>query len=357
MGWLVFLLSPAIGRSGAATGTKYRIRNTRAVAIIAAFFLAVSFVSFPVRMSLAQTETAAAFIEIEIGAPGGHQRVELQPGSGESFSDCPPETACPRMVVVPASGPDAKVGSPENEPQRLETEALHAIDLKPFAIGQTEVSVREYSACVDAGACRHPEWSEPGGEHNVETGSGVTYKSMAPYVTGPDQPVVGISWHDAAQYAKWLSQLTGRRYRLPSETEWEYAARAGAETAYWWGAEAKRSGQIMACCEGCGSELDRTGLFPVRAFEPNPWGLYQVHGNAWEWVADYFCEDYSASQSDGTARITPQCPKQFTPEGLKVFRGGSCFYGTRQMRASMRLRNAADFRNMTIGFRVARDLE
>ena len=295
-------------------------------------------------------------LEVSTGSKDKRSMRPLVSGAGAPFTDCAPVMACPEMVVVPASAPGAMVGSPEDEPLRLKTEKRHAVSLPAFAVGRTEVSVAQYMACVEAGGCRHPEWAEPGGQHNIKTGTGITYKSIAKYIEGANQPVVGISWHDAKAYVDWLARHTGQPYRLLSETEWEYAARAGADTPYWWGREAKRNGKVMACCEGCGSTRDMHGLFPVVSFEPNPWGLMNVHGNVWEWVADYFCEDYASSPSDGMPRLEKSCPKQFDPEGLKVFRGGSCFYSPRQMRASMRLRNVPEIRNMTVGFRVARDL-
>lgn len=170
------------------------------------------------------------------------------------------------------------------------------------------------------------------------------------------QPVVGISWSDASDYAAWLARSTGKPYRLPSEAEWEYAARAGSADPYWWGSESKRAGEPMACCRGCGSDLDGQGLYPAVSFKPNPWGLHNIHGNVWEWVADDFCESYAAGPSDGSPRDHATCATQVAAKPLKVFRGGSCFYDPQQMRAAMRLRNYASFRNMTVGFRVARSL-
>ena len=118
----------------------------------------------------------------------------------------------------------------------------------------------------------------------------------------------------------------------------------------------KPSGEVMACCRSCGSDLDGMGFYPAKSFKPNPWGLHNVHGNVWEWVADDFCESYAGGPSDGSAREHATCGKQISATPLKVFRGGSCFYDPQQMRAAMRLRNYASFRNMTVGFRVARSL-
>lgn len=260
------------------------------------------------------------------------------------------------MVVVPPSQAGFRIGSPPLEEGRTSSEDLRAVAVPAFAIGVHEVTVGEYMRCVAHKACRPPEWLEPGSEHHIETGRGVTYRSIAPHLRGELQPIVGVSWHDAENFAKWLSRITGRDYRLPSESEWEYAARAGTRTRFWWGDDERLDGKTMACCRGCGSSLDGIGLHRVDAFEPNPWGLKNVHGNVWEWVADYYCDPPSATPADGSARLVKTCPPQPTPEGLKVFRGGSCFYEARQMRSAMRLRNWPDFRNMTVGFRIARSL-
>lgn len=292
---------------------------------------------------------------VAIGPTAAEQVIQLSPGGGEPFRDC---DFCPQMVLVPAAAEaeGAVIGSPEDEPGRVAGETRMVVRVAAFAIGRLEVTVGEYMRCVAAGACRHPEWAEPGGEHNLDTGSGVTYRSIAASVRGDTQPVVGISWDDANAYTAWLAKVTGRAYRLPSDAEWEYAARAGSTSAYWWGGEPTLSGRAMACCRGCGSQRDGTGIFSADSFDANPWGLKNVHGNVWEWVADYFCEDRATAASDGSARTEPACPPQSAPEGLRIFRGGSCFFEPRQMRAAMRLRNWPSFRNMTLGFRVARSL-
>lgn len=237
------------------------------------------------------------------------------------------------------------------------SEQQHAVTIPAFAIGKYEVSTGEYMACVAGGGCRHPEWLEPGGTHNIETGAGVTYKSLSQFIKGDGQPIVGVSWDDATAYAAWLSSKTKKPYRLPSETEWEYAARAGTRTRFWWGDTVQPADSAMACCRDCGSQYDGKGLFPVNAFAPSPFGLHNMHGNVWEWVADYFCEEYATLPADGSPQSSPQCKPPAETDGLRVFRGGSCFYEPRQMRAAMRLRNTHDFRNQTVGFRIARSID
>lgn len=273
--------------------------------------------------------------------------------ASKPFKDC---ESCPEMLALPASPKDFKIGSPPDEAGHNPREKQFAVSIKPFAIGRLEVTVAEYKACVAAGGCQQPEWLEPGGQHNVETGVSKYYKLYGTSITGERQPIVGVSHDDALAYTAWLTKTTGKTYRLPSEAEWEYAARAGTTTAYWWGAEVMKNGKAMAACQGCGSEWDSKLLAPADAFEPNPWGLYNVHGNVWEWVADYDCDDYSSGPADGTPRATDNCARRDQP-GLFVLRGGSVFYEARFARAASRLRNFAYFRNVSVGFRVAQSLK
>lgn len=337
---------------------KFFQRTSRQVVVVRTLQFAMLFGSATlVANRAAQSNPNTEAIQIRVGPLGNTKQVTLHPGQSRSFQDCTGAISCPEMLVVPSNSTlGFKIGSPVTEAGHIESETQQSRTVSAFAIGKYEVRVGEYMACVKARACRHPEWSEPGGQHNVVTGTGVTYRSIKAYITGDDQPVVGVSWQDANDYVTWLAKITGQPYRLPSETEWEYAARAGTTSAYWWGDSVKANGKVMACCAGCGSEHDAHGLFNVKSFSPNPWGLHNVHGNVWEWVADYYCESYAAAPEDGSAKSEKSCPKQQSPEGLRIFRGGSCFFEPRQMRAAMRLRNWPKFRNMTVGFRVARSL-
>lgn len=278
------------------------------------------------------------------------------PGTGQVFRDCEQSKGCPELIVVPAAMEGVQLGSPESEPGRVDNEKQHTVKLSAFAIGRTEVSVSDYAACVTAGKCPQPEWREADNPQNIETGTGLYYKSMGKAVSDGNQPIVGVSYDDAITYAKWLSSLTGQDYRLPSESEWEYAARAGSKTAYWWGDEPnKADGSARAVCSGCGVKPGSQSPAAVDSFAPNPWGLHNMHGNVWEWVAGYYCEDYALAPADGSAKDTDDCPVK-DAEQLHVLRGGSGFYGPDKMRSASRLRNFAGFRNFSVGFRVARSI-
>lgn len=302
----------------------------------------------------AQGATGDGSVEI-IVVRSGNDKVREQPivaGSGTVFSDCEPQGMCPLMLVVPSSQTGLVLGEGEShEPDKR----LHGASIKGFAIGKTEVTVGEYQRCVRDNGCRPPEWRETGSQFNIETGSNAYYKHLLPNLQDAAAPIVGVSYNDAMDYTRWLSKTTGYTYRLPSEVEWEYAARAGTSTTYWWGNDTTLDGKPMAACRGCGSEYDAKTIALASSFAPNPWGLYNVHGNVWEWVADYYCGDFSTSPRDGSPRSEDNCPQRDAAD-LRVLRGGSSFYEPRFMRSATRLRNYSNFKNFSVGFRVARSL-
>jgi formylglycine-generating enzyme required for sulfatase activity len=155
-----------------------------------------------------------------------------------------------------------------------------------------------------------------------------------------------VSWDDAQQYMAWLSRRTGKTYRLLSEAEWEYAARAGsADTAYFWGDEI---GDGNANCDGCGSQWDGKQTAPVGSFAASPFGLHDMNGNVFEWVQDCY-QPYGEAPSDGSARTSEDCK-------LRIVRGGSWLDEPRDLRSAVRFRNPPDVRYNSVGFRVARTL-
>ena len=156
------------------------------------------------------------------------------------------------------------------------------------------------------------------------------------------------SWQDAVDYAKWLSEQTGKRYRFPTEAEWEYVARAGSETVYWWGNDI---GKGMANCGGCESQWDNTQTAPVGSFDPNGFGVSDTAGNVWEWVEDCWHKNYKGAPGDGSAWLEGDggdC-------GRRVIRGGSWTGVPEGLRSSYRGWNTAVHRNFNIGFRLAQD--
>lgn len=157
---------------------------------------------------------------------------------------------------------------------------MHKVNIvKPFAIGRYEVTFEEYDRFATATGRQLPGDKDWGRNR---------------------RPVLNVSWNDAMDYAEWLSQQTAKRYRLPTEAEWEFAARAGTETKYWWGNEMKSR---MANCSDKANYMDafRMPPSPVGSFSPNPFGLYDTAGNVWEWVQDCWHENYYGAPGNGTA--------------------------------------------------------
>jgi len=255
------------------------------------------------------------------------------PKAGETIRDC---KYCPELVVAPAGS--FIMGSPGNEPERTRSEGpQHKVTFaKPFAAGKFTVTFAEWDACAAGGGC--------GAHRPDDNGWG-----------RGDLPVVNAGWDDAQAYVKWLSSKTGKKYRLLSEAEWEYVARAGTATPFWWGsaispAQANYNGAGVLYTGGGAYGEYRQKTVPVRSFDANPWGIYQVHGNVWEWVEDCWNDNYDGAPADGSPRTTGNC-------GSYVVRGGAWTMGPRDLRAANRIWYGAKDRNEDIGFRVARDLD
>lgn len=232
----------------------------------------------------------------------------------------------PEMVVIPAG--EFWMGSDKSrDPQAFDVELpRHRVSIaRRFALARYPVTFAEYDRFAEAMSRGLPDDVDWGREK---------------------RPAINVSWEDAVVYCAWLSEQTGRRYRLPTEAEWEYAARAGTESHYWWGEEA---GKNNANCDGCGSEWDGKQTAPVGAFRPNPWGLHDMLGNVREWVRDCWHESYEGAPADGSAWEAGDCPR-------RVVRGGSWYTKPENLRSATRDRNGPDYRTNTIGFRLAQDL-
>ena len=225
-----------------------------------------------------------------------------------------PMVAEPQMVMLP--GGILRMGSNEDQSER----PVHTVLIEPFLIARAAVTVQEWQACVDAKACT----LQPKGR--------------------PDQPVTNVSWDDANRYAAWLSGATGKPYRLPTEAEWEYAARAGTETRYPWG-NAMVSGK--ASCKGCGEPVSMQNPPAAEAYPPNPFGLFGMGGGVAEWVADCWHRDYGDAPRIGTsAWDAPDCRE-------RVLRGGSWVADAKDLRPSSRDSYDASVRYPTHGLRLA----
>jgi len=238
------------------------------------------------------------------------------------FRDCP---ECPELVAIP-SGVFER-GSPPGELGHHASEGpvTRVAIRRSFAIGRYPVTFGEWDQCLRDGACRHKPNDRGWGR-----GTG---------------PVFYVSWNDVQDYIAWLGTKTGKAYRLPSEAEWEYAARAGTRTAYSWG---DAVGRKMANCKGC-SEYASERTTPVGSFSPNRFNLFDMHGNVWQWVADCWNASYAGAPVDGSPWLNGEC-------GKAVVRGGAWGLSPDDIRSARREGDNKDLRSGRRGFRVARNV-
>jgi formylglycine-generating enzyme required for sulfatase activity len=244
---------------------------------------------------------------------------ELRPG--DSFSECSP--GCPRMIVIPPG--EFQMGSDKGASE-AERPVRNVRIGSPLAIGKFDVTFAEWEACVKAGAC--PVVSD-----------GKMGRDM--------RPVVNVGLEDIAAYLGWLARTTGKRYRLPSEAEWEYAARAGASTRYFWGDDI---GTGNALCRQCGSESDPKGTLPVDTFRANQFGLHDMAGNVWQWVEDPWHPNYAGAPTDGSVWTQGADPSHH------VVRGGAWDDPPESARSAYRGILSDTNRGHDVGFRVVRDI-
>ena len=244
---------------------------------------------------------------------------KMPPGS--VFRDC---DQCPEMVVVPSGR--FRMGDMNGDGQSDEL-PVHGVTIAyPFAVGKYEVTFAEWDACVADGGCTNrPD--------DQGTGRG-------------SRPVLILSWLDTQEYVRWLSRVTGKSYRLLSEAEWEYVARAGSTTKYHWG---DYLGTNKANCHLCGSQWDNTITAPVGSFEPNAFGLFDTAGNLFEWVEDCWNDSYRGAPADGSTWTSGDCSE-------RVLRGGAWAVGKFNVRSSDRLSQSVGKAAGWYGFRVARTL-
>ncbi len=244
--------------------------------------------------------------------------VELK--AGEVFRDRLKDGSDgPEMVVIPAGTfrmGDIQGGGYSDE------QPVHQVSVKSFAMSRYEVTFAEYDKFAEATGKSKP------GDRGWGRGN---------------RPVIDVSWHDAVAYTQWLSTQTGKTYRLPTAAEWEYAARGGTETKYWWGNE---SGYNRANCNGCGSQWDGKKTAPVGSFSANPFGLYDTVGNLWEWCADSSHDSYKGAPTEGQVWNGGD-------ESRRVLRGGSWYDSPDLCRSAYRGRYSSDTRYQSFGFRVA----
>ena len=269
--------------------------------------------------------TVAAVLVINQSLPGSGSRT-----GKTSIVDC---ANCPEMVPIPAG--EFTMGSPSSELYRG-PEAQHRVTIgKPFAISKYEITFAQWDACVADGGC--------GGHMPDDQGWG-----------RGNLPVVGVTWDDAKSYAAWLSRKTGKSYRLPSEAEWEYSARAGTTTPFSFGATITTEQANYDGSTGYGNGpagVNRQKTVPVGSFPPNAFGLHDMHGNVWEWTQDCWSDEYAAdAPANGGPYERANC-------GGRVLRGGSWEDYPGDVRAAARVASNAEEQSWSDGFRVVRSME
>jgi formylglycine-generating enzyme required for sulfatase activity len=273
---------------------------------------AIGIMANAVEGSLADVRVSQKTLPSTRGGPAA------DPEPGEVFQDC---ADCGEMVVVPPG--EFEMGAADSPLEK----PVHKVTIaRPFAVGRHEVTFAEWDQCVAEAGC-----SFRGDDHGWGRGN---------------YPIIGVSWDDAKAFVRWLSAKTGKAYRLPSEAEWEYAARAGTTSPFWWGREV---GDHRANCSDCGAAPPLHKTLPVESFRPNAFGLFDTAGNAGEWVEDCWNESYAGAPRDGSSWTSGQC-------SLRVIRGGSFTSKATAVRSAARFRYDEDVRYYTNGFRVARDL-
>lgn len=272
-----------------------------------------------------------------------------------TLHDCPD---CPELVIIPAGS--FTMGSPETEEGREPGEIQHRVAIsKAFALGKTPVTKGEFKRFIsETGYNASGKCFSMDSEGNPEESERYTWKTPG-FEQTDLEPVVCVNALDAEAYAAWLTAITGKPYRLPTEAEYEYAARAGTATARYWG-ESQDEGCAFA--NGIGEEAkevfwgkmaqcDDGYIFtsPAGHYQPNDLGLYDMLGNAWVWLGDCWHDDYTGAPEDGSAWAAPECTS-------RVMRGGSYISNYTSLRSAARHQAEAEQRFHNYGIRISRDL-
>ena len=280
----------------------------------------------------------------------------------DRFKEC---TACPELVVVPSG--EYMMGSPDDELDRTNNEGpQHRVKIpQRFAVGKLMVTRDEFEKFVIETDYATGDKCFTLEDKKVEDRTGRSFRNPG-FKQDGTHPVVCINWDDAKAYVAWLSKKTGKLYRLLSESEWEYIARAGTKTPFWWGSsistnDANYDGNSTYGSEGSKGEF-RQKTVPADMFKPNPWGLYQVSGNVFEWVEDCWNDTYQYAPSDGGVRMAGNWAGRSDTDvsaggcSRRVRRGGAWNVGAQMLRSAYRESRPALVRGSNVGLRVARPL-
>jgi len=281
-------------------------------------------VTKPSVATVALVEPAPASVSVSESAPAPEPVLEPAPEPAAAFRTFQDTlnggSQGPEMTALPAA--EYLMGSPGNSLNYDEI-PRHEVTLSGFSISKNEVTFAEYDKFARATGRRLP-YDESWGRGN--------------------RPVINVSWGDAQAYVVWLSKHTGKNYRLPTEAEWEYAARAGSSAKIWWDSDEEVK---PANCFNCGSQWDGQRTAPAGSFKANDYGLHDMTGNVQEWTEDCYYKSYTGAPEDGSARVTPICTQ-------RVVRGGGYTSPLDTLRNAKRGQYDQDARLDNLGFRVVR---
>ena len=274
----------------------------------------------PTLAGTSQPIPAPAQVPVETPKENAPAKVPIETPKQSSSPTPAVAPTAPQQIPAMASIPGGAfaMGSDEDPSEK----PIHRVTIKPFAISKFPVTVREWNECVAAKSCTY-----------APTGR-------------DDAPVANVSWTDAQQFVEWLSKVTQKPFRLPSEAEWEYAARAGTRTKFWWGDQLQPD---MANCKGCNEPYDTSQPLKVGSFKPNLFGVYDMGGNIHQWVADCWHKNYQGAPSDGSAWVDSDCLSH-------VIRSGSWKNDPSYVRPTSRDHYDTGVRYPTHGLRVAHSL-
>lgn len=285
-----------------------------------------------------------------LSACGG---AETKIGTLRDCGDCPELVVLPSGAFIRGAADDDRAADPSEFPR-------HEVNIaRPFAIATTAVTVADYAVFAAAAARKPDNDCYTLTQDGWRIDPAASWKAPG-FPQEPSHPVVCVSWHDAIAYAAWMTERTGKRYRLPTEAEWEYAARGGTTGMNFWGDDDSLTcnyanvndltakNKVAKVAEPCDDGFMYTS--PVGSFHPNPFGLYDMIGNAWVWLADCRLGDYSLGPRDGSPNIATNCD-------TRALRGGSWTDTPGPIRIGARESRSPDDRLSIAGFRLVRDLE
>jgi formylglycine-generating enzyme required for sulfatase activity len=331
-------------RNAVQAGSRRFFMRSRSIAFGSVFAMIVAATAAPTDdpsgwLKLRQIE----FAKWMVRHPAVSPRLAEVSGSRIEIWDAP---TAPKMILVHAG--NFSMGSPVSEQGRNSNETQHPVTIRhDFAVGKYAVTRAEFAAFVDATGFMSNDadgcFVYDGKDWNKSLSASWRQPGFEQF---DNDPVVCVSWNDAQAYSAWLSQETGHHYRLLSESEYEFAARAGTTTAYWWGDQVDTG---RANCGDCGSKWDKKSTSPVGSFQANPFGLYDMNGDVWQWLNDCWNDNYRGAPTDGSAWATGNCER-------RVQRGGGWSNNSKYSRAALRSWDGAGIRYADNGFRLARIL-